>query len=98
MTHTDPLALAERYFEAMTSGDAEAVRACYAPEAEIWYNTDGKVRTVDQAVRTFEWFQRKLPERRYQILSRDAFPGGFVRRYVPEAQTPTAPLKISVCH
>ena len=44
----DMLALAKRFFAAVTAGDIKAVRACYAEDAIIWHNTDGISQSVDE--------------------------------------------------
>lgn len=35
-----PLELAERFFQAVQTGDLDALREIYASEAEVWHNFD----------------------------------------------------------
>ncbi|HEX3920179.1 MAG TPA: nuclear transport factor 2 family protein [Caulobacteraceae bacterium] len=88
MTEADILALAERFMGAIETGDADAVRACYAPDAKIWHNNDGVEQTVDENLRVLRWMMRKLPTRHYRILRREALSDGFLQQHVLEATLP----------
>ncbi len=41
--------VAQRFIDAITIGDADAARSCYAPDADIWHNFDDITQTVDAA-------------------------------------------------
>jgi ketosteroid isomerase-like protein len=98
MTPKDCLDLAERFMTAVQAGDAETVRACYAPDARIWHNNDGIEQTVDQNLRVLAWFARTLPERRYRVLRREALPDGFRQQHVLEAVLPDGtPWSMDAC-
>lgn len=88
MTPQEHLDLAERFMAAIGGDDAEAVRAFYAPDAKLWHNHDGIEQTVDQNVKVLAWFIRKLPDRRYRIVRREALPDGFLQQHVLEATLP----------
>ena len=88
MNEQQILDLAQRFMGAIESGDVATVRACYAPDARIWHNNDGKEQTVDQNMRTLEWFMRKLPDRHYRVLRREALKDGFLQQHVLEATLP----------
>ena len=88
MTAQDHLALATRFVGAIQSGDVEAVRACYAPDAKIWHNNDGIEQTVDQNLRVLKWMMRVLPERNYRVIRLEALPDGFLQQHVLEATLP----------
>ena len=88
MTAQDHLALATRFVGAIQSGDVEAVRACYAPDAKIWHNNDGIEQTVDQNLRVLKWMIRTLPERNYRVLRLEALSDGFLQQHVLEAKLP----------
>ena len=88
MTAQDHLALATRFVGAIQSGDVEAVRACYAPDAKIWHNNDGIEQTVDQNLRVLKWMIRTLPERNYRVLRLEALSDGFLQQHVLEATLP----------
>ena len=98
MTAQDYLDFAERFIGAIQAGDAETVRACYAPDARIWHNNDGIEQTVDQNMRVLNWFMRTLPDRRYRVIRREALPDGFLQQHVLEATLPDgAPWAMDAC-
>jgi ketosteroid isomerase-like protein len=88
MTEPEILALAERFMGAIESGDADTVRACYAPDARIWHNNDNVEQSVDENLRVLRWFMRKLPTRHYRILRREALSDGFLQQHILEASLP----------
>lgn len=98
MQSNEVLAFAERFVDAIEGGDVEAVRACYAPDAKIWHNNDGLEQTVDQNIKILNWFMRKLPDRKYRIVRREALSDGFLQQHVLEATLPDGrPFKMSAC-
>jgi ketosteroid isomerase-like protein len=74
--------IAERFFGAIERGDLEAVRDLYAPDVRVWHNVTGRTQTRDQNLQLLTFFASRVAERRYEILGRDHFPGGFVQRHV----------------
>ncbi len=88
MTEQDILALAERFMGAIQSGDISTVRACYAPDARIWHNNDNIEQSVEQNLKVLGWFARKLPDRNYRVLRREALKDGFLQQHVLEASLP----------
>ncbi len=98
MTEQDILSFAEGFVGAIQSGDVPAVRACYAPGAKIWHNTDNIEQTVDENVRVLEWFIRTLPDRNYRVQRREALKDGFLQQHVLEATLPDGvKWKMSAC-
>jgi ketosteroid isomerase-like protein len=98
MSGTDMLAFAERFMAAIQAGDSDAVRACYAPNAAIWHNTDGLEQSVEDNLRVLRWFARKLPDRFYRVLRREALSDGFLQQHVLEATLPDGTAwKMSAC-
>lgn len=77
---TDQLATA--FFAAIERGDLDAVRDLYAPNVEIWHNVTGRTQTRDENLKLLRFFTGRVSERRYEVLARDFFPGGFVQRHV----------------
>ncbi|WP_332764419.1 nuclear transport factor 2 family protein [Phenylobacterium sp.] len=88
MTPQQYLDFAERFVGAIQSGDTETVRACYAPDAKLWHNSDGIEQTVDQNMKVLDWFIRTLPDRNYRVLRREALHDGFMQQHVLEATLP----------
>ena len=74
-------ALAKRFFDAIEFGDIEAVRACYAPNAEIWHNIDGQTSTREQNIDTLRAFIARVPKRRYEHRRVHVFEHGFVQQH-----------------
>jgi ketosteroid isomerase-like protein len=75
-------AIASALFSAIERGDLEAVRALYAPDVAIWHNVTGKTQTRDENLKLLKFFTGRVAERRYEVLAREFFPGGFVQRHV----------------
>jgi ketosteroid isomerase-like protein len=88
MTDAEMLAFAEKFVGAIQSGDVDTVRACYAPDAKLWHNTDNIEQTVDQNMKVLDWFIRTLPDRNYRIVRREALKDGFLQQHVLEATLP----------
>ncbi len=88
MTPQDYLDFAARYMGAIQSGDTDVVRACYAPDAKLWHNTDGIEQTVEENMKLLGWMIRYIPVRNYRIVRREALADGFVQQHVLEATLP----------
>jgi len=78
----DPIDLADRFFAAIEAGDIATVREIYAPDAEIWHNTDGLVQGPDDNVRTLGWIAANLRHVRYTDVKRSVTDDGFVQQHV----------------
>ena len=88
MNEQQILEFAGKFIAAIQSGDAALVRDCYAPDAKIWHNNDNVEQTVDQNMKVLAWFMRKLPDRHYRIVRREALKDGFFQQHVLEATLP----------
>jgi ketosteroid isomerase-like protein len=88
MTEQEILDFAARFVGAIQAGDVEGMRACYAPDARIWHNTDNLEQTLDQNVKVLKWFIRVLPDRHYRVVRREALKDGFLQQHVLEATLP----------
>ena len=78
----DILALAERLVQASNRGDNEEIARCYAPDARIWHNFDGQEQTIAEMFKVTRWIDKKLTNRTYTVLRREAFPGGYMQQHV----------------
>lgn len=78
----ESLALAERYMQALTDCDVDAVREIYATDARIWHNFDQALQPVEDNIKTLEWIHRTLNGLSYDIVRREAIPGGFYQQHV----------------
>ena len=74
-------ALAKRFFDAVETGDIETLRACYAPDARIWHNTDDQEQSPDDNAETLRGFVRRISERVYANRRLEVFDGGFVQQH-----------------
>ena len=74
--------LADRFFAAIEAGDIATVREVYAPDAEIWHNTDGLVQSPDDNARTLGWIAANLRDVSYTKIKRSATEDGFVQQHV----------------
>lgn len=88
MSQIDYAAFAQRFVAAIQAGDAEAVRAFYAPDAKIWHNIDHIEQTVDQNLKSLAWFVRTLPDRTYRVQRIAPLADGFLQQHVLEATLP----------
>jgi len=70
-------ALAKRFFDCVEAGDIDGLVACYAPDAEIWHNTDGLESSKAQNLETLANFVQAIPVRRYEdrrlLVTADSF-------------------------
>jgi ketosteroid isomerase-like protein len=74
--------VASELFAAIERGDLAAVRELYAPEVAIWHNVTGKTQTREENLKLLRFFTGRVSERRYEVLARDFFEGGFVQRHI----------------
>ena len=78
----DIAAMAKRFFDAIEAGDIETMRATFAPDAEIWHNTDEAIVTPDQTAVTLTAMVARIGDRKYADRQLRVFPGGFVQQHV----------------
>lgn len=82
MTEDDIRALAKRFFDCIEAGDVDGLVACYAPDAEIWHNTDGATQGPEDNRRVLRGLVKHIHERSYGARRLEVFPGGFVQQHV----------------
>jgi ketosteroid isomerase-like protein len=85
MTDAETAALAKRFFDCIEAGDVDGLVACYAPDAEIWHNTDGQVQGPQDNRVTLTGLVRYFADRVYDDRRLEVFPGGFVQQHVLRA-------------
>lgn len=86
--------VAERLLAAITSGDTDAVRQVYAPDAGLWHNFDERDQTVDENVLTLVDLHRRATGLEYTEIRRFLAPGGFVQQHVLVGQAAGGPLRL----
>ncbi len=95
---SEVLALAGKFVAAIEAGDIEAVKGCYAPDAEIWHNFDNINQSVTDNLKVLGWMSGVLAERRYEILRRVEIPGGYLQQHVLHGKLKSgAPFAMPAC-
>jgi hypothetical protein len=84
----DHLEVAARYAAAVDSADDDALRACHAPGARVWHNTDGVEQDLDANLRLGRWLRRRLPDVTFTEVRNLATQDGFVRLSVLRGTAP----------
>jgi len=82
LTADDIDRIADGLLAAITSGDTDAVREVYAPDAAIWHNFDQKDQSVDENLLTLLDMRRRATDLQYTQIRRFPAPGGFVQQHV----------------
>lgn len=77
-------AVADRLFDAIEKGDIATVEQLWSNDVVVWKVAD-RDRDKDRALRVIGWFMDTTTARRYEILERRLFDGGFVQQHVLHA-------------
>jgi ketosteroid isomerase-like protein len=77
--------VAQRLFAAIEGGDADAVGALWDDDVLVWKSAEPQDQVKTRALRVIFWFMDATTERRYEILDRQFFDGGFVQQHVLHA-------------
>ncbi len=86
MTAVDTVAgVADRLFAAIEAGDADAVAALWDDDVVVWKSAEPEDQAKKRALRVIFWFMNTTTERRYEILDRQFFDGGFVQQHILHA-------------
>ncbi len=88
MTEAEMFALADRFMRAIERGDADEIAACYAPDARIWHNNDGKEQGPEENLKVLRWVERRLANRTYRVVARRAFADGYVQQHLLNGTLP----------
>ncbi|KCZ88862.1 nuclear transport factor 2 family protein [Hyphomonas johnsonii] len=74
--------IADQFFAAVESGDLDALVANYHPDVRIWHSRDEADTDIAQSKELLSVFFERVSERKYEILRREYFDGGFVQEHV----------------
>jgi len=77
--------VADRLFAAIEAGDADTVAALWDDDVLVWKSAEPEDQAKKRALRVIFWFMGTTTERRYEILDRQFFEGGFVQQHVLHA-------------
>jgi ketosteroid isomerase-like protein len=78
--------VAQRLFAAIEEGDADAVGALWDDDVLVWKSAEPQEQVKKRALRVIFWFMDTTTERRYEMLDRQYFDGGFVQQHVLHAK------------
>jgi ketosteroid isomerase-like protein len=76
--------VADRLFEAIETGDIARVEQLWDEDVVVWKVAD-RDRDRVRALRVIAWFVDTTTARRYEILDRQFFTGGFVQQHILHA-------------
>ena len=77
--------IADRLFAAIENGDAAGVESMWDDDVLVWKSAEPEDQPKKRALRVVFWFMDTTTERRYEILDRQFFDGGFVQQHVLHA-------------
>lgn len=88
MPVTDEAAIidvADRLFRAIEQSDVALIEELWNDDIAVWHSGDPKDNDYRRAYAVICWFVNRTSARRYEILDRRAFEGGFVQQHVLHA-------------
>ena len=77
--------LADRLFAAIEKSDVAAVDRLWSDDITVWRAGARRDDDKRRALRVIDWFVTTTTERRYEILDRRLFEGGFVQQHILHA-------------
>jgi len=77
--------VADRLFAAIENGDADTVEKMWDDDVLVWKSAEPEDQVKTRALRVIFWFMETTTERRYEILDRQFFDGGFVQQHILHA-------------
>jgi ketosteroid isomerase-like protein len=88
----------DRLFAAIERGDRAAVDALWSADIAVWRAGAHRDDSKPRALRVIDWFITATTERRYEILDRRLFDGGFVQQHILHAKgTAGQSISMRVC-
>jgi ketosteroid isomerase-like protein len=94
MTFDELAATVDRLLDAIRTGDDQAVRDAYAPDAELWHNFDQRNQTVEENIATLHGLRSVVRNLRYEEIRRVPAPGGLIQQHVLRGDGPAAALEL----
>ena len=77
--------IADRLFAAIERGDLDELAALWSEDIVVWRQGGGRERDKPRALKVIEWFVGATADRRYEVLDRQVFDGGFVQQHIVHA-------------
>lgn len=84
--------IANRLFGAIERSDIDAVAQLFSPDIAVWKSGDTRDNDHRRSVKIINWFITTTSNRRYEILDRRHFGGGFVQQHILHAAARTGPV------
>lgn len=78
-------AVADQLFAAIENSDTAAVARLWSDDIAVWRVGASRDRDKVRALRVIDWFVGATAWRRYEILDRQLFAGGFVQQHILQA-------------
>ena len=90
--------IADRLFAAIEAGDGATLADLWSDDVTVWRLGGGPARDKARALKVIAWFVDSTTDRRYEVLDRQIFEGGFVQQHTLHAVDATgAPLSFRAC-
>lgn len=90
--------IGDSLFAAIENGDLVTVARLFGPDVAVRKTGDRRDNDHARSVRVLQWFVDSTSNRRYEVLDRQFFPGGFVQQHVLHATARSGEvLAIRVC-
>lgn len=80
--------LAQRFHNALLSGDLDALAACYHSDIRVWHSTDGIEQTCAENLVSAGQFFSEISDRRIDDAWSRVFDDGFVQQHVLSGTAP----------
>jgi ketosteroid isomerase-like protein len=92
------LDVADTLFDAIEHTDVAAIEELFNDDILVWHTGDAEDNARPRALRVLTWFMNRTTERRYEVLDRRVFEGGFVQQHILHATgTDGATIAMRVC-
>lgn len=79
--------VADQLFGAITNSDIATVKQLFGDDVLVWHSGDTRDSAKDRAARIIDWFINTTTDRRYEVLDRQFFDGGFVQQHILHADS-----------
>lgn len=90
--------VADRLFEAIEHSDIAMIQQLWNDDIAVWKTGELRDRDKERALRVIGWFINTTTDRRYEILDRQLFDGGFVQQHILHANSRTGgSISMRVC-
>ena len=99
ITAEDNERIAQRFYDAICRQDfGTLLRDIYAPNAEIWHNTDGLTISPAENVEAIKQLAAAVNRYRYDIVRRIDHEGGFVLKFIMNVELKSGEMmSVPVC-